>query len=219
MNDPSIASSAATAATPRYALPIVALVLSVAGLCLCPLAPIGCILGIIAWVRISKEPQLPGQVFAIIATFLPVATVPVVGILAAIAIPNFVKFQGRSKQGECKAALRTLHTQALAYRAEHSTFPSTFAELGWEAHPGARYSYFLSDSEVSPATAPQLNAADLDSHKAEIVTKQIFSAGPGAPDEFRAACVGNIDTDPTLDIWTISSDDPSPTEIQNDLLE
>ena len=36
--------------------------------------------------------------------------VAIIGILAAIAIPNFVRFQARSKQSEAKANLKSLFT-------------------------------------------------------------------------------------------------------------
>ena len=36
--------------------------------------------------------------------------VAIIGILAAIAIPNFIKFQARSKQGEAKTNLKSLFT-------------------------------------------------------------------------------------------------------------
>ena len=48
--------------------------------------------------------------------------VAIIGILAAIAIPNFVKFQCRSKQSEAKGNLKALYVAEESYRAEADTF-------------------------------------------------------------------------------------------------
>jgi prepilin-type N-terminal cleavage/methylation domain-containing protein len=41
--------------------------------------------------------------------------VAIIGILAAIAIPNFIKFQARSKQSEAKANLKAMFTAEKAF--------------------------------------------------------------------------------------------------------
>ncbi len=43
--------------------------------------------------------------------------VAIIGILAAIAIPNFVRFQARSKQSEAKVNLKSAFTAEKAYFA------------------------------------------------------------------------------------------------------
>jgi len=49
--------------------------------------------------------------------------VAIIGILAAIAIPNFIKFQLRSKAGEGKIALAGIRTAEESYFAEAGTYP------------------------------------------------------------------------------------------------
>src|SRR5437868_3673310 len=49
--------------------------------------------------------------------------VAIIGILAAIAIPNFVKFQCRSKQSEAKGNLKALFVAEESYRAEFDVYP------------------------------------------------------------------------------------------------
>jgi type IV pilus assembly protein PilA len=48
--------------------------------------------------------------------------VAIIGILAAIAIPNFLKFQLRSKTGEAKTNLAALRTAEEGYFAEYGTY-------------------------------------------------------------------------------------------------
>ncbi|HSB73778.1 MAG TPA: prepilin-type N-terminal cleavage/methylation domain-containing protein, partial [Candidatus Methylomirabilis sp.] len=59
--------------------------------------------------------------------------VAIIGILAAIAIPNFIKFQLRSKAGEGKVNLAAIRTAEESYFAEAGTymdFPSAPAAFG-----------------------------------------------------------------------------------------
>jgi type IV pilus assembly protein PilA len=48
--------------------------------------------------------------------------VAIIGILAAIAIPNFLKFQLRSKTGEAKTNLAAMRTAEEGYFAEYGVF-------------------------------------------------------------------------------------------------
>ena len=57
--------------------------------------------------------------------------VAIIGILAAIAIPNFIKFQCRSKQSEAKGNVKAIYTAEESYRAEQDKYINcTTAECG-----------------------------------------------------------------------------------------
>ena len=70
--------------------------------------------------------------------------VAIIGILAAIAIPNFLKFQLRSKTGEAKTNLAAIRTAEEGYFAEYGVFiPAVIAPAApacskqpWVAAPG-----------------------------------------------------------------------------------
>ena len=56
--------------------------------------------------------------------------VAIIGILAAIAVPNFVKFQCRAKQSEAKTGLKLIQVGEESYRGENDTYlGGTEAEL------------------------------------------------------------------------------------------
>ena len=48
--------------------------------------------------------------------------VAIIGILAAIAIPNFLKFQAKSKQSEAKTNLKGIFTAETSYFGENNTY-------------------------------------------------------------------------------------------------
>src|ERR1700687_4530042 len=69
--------------------------------------------------------------------------VAIIGILAAIAIPNFIKFQARSKQSEGKGHLKAGFTVQKASVQEKDRFSSLTGEVGFEPERNNRYAYFL----------------------------------------------------------------------------
>ena len=69
--------------------------------------------------------------------------VAIIGILAAIAIPNFMNYQCKAKQSEAKSALGDIRTMQEAYFAEHDGF-GTLDNVGWSINTTeARYSYTM----------------------------------------------------------------------------
>src|SRR5436309_14721317 len=69
--------------------------------------------------------------------------VAIIGILAAIAIPNFIKFQARSKQSEAKANLKAIYTAEKAYFQEKDTYSNEVGRIGFAPERGNRYAYDL----------------------------------------------------------------------------
>ncbi len=68
--------------------------------------------------------------------------VAIISILAAIAIPNLIKFQARSRQGEAKANLKSLFTAQRAYFQEKDRYLETINDLGFGPERGNRYAYW-----------------------------------------------------------------------------
>lgn len=76
--------------------------------------------------------------------------VAIIGILAAIAIPNFIKFQARSKQSEAKGNLKGLFTAQRSYFQEKDKYLQYFRGVGFAPERANRYMYQLGSEAVVP---------------------------------------------------------------------
>jgi type IV pilus assembly protein PilA len=152
--------------------------------------------------------------------------VAIIGILAAIAIPNFIKFQARSKQSEAKANLKAMFTAEKAYLQEKDKFSSYVGEVGFAPERNNRYAYFADsgqafDNRVGTvaSTTTTATAIEVDMFKGYVAQTVVTGTLPcsGAVGSsttaisFTGEAVGNIDTDTTSDVWSISTDSRSAT--------
>ena len=72
--------------------------------------------------------QLKGQKgFTLIELMIVVA---IIGILAAIAIPNFLTYQLKSRQAEAKTNLQAIKTSEIAFQAERGCYIGVAVEAG-----------------------------------------------------------------------------------------
>jgi type IV pilus assembly protein PilA len=88
--------------------------------------------------------------------------VAIIGILAAIAIPNFIRFQARSKQGEAKSNLRALFTAERSYYQEKDAFTTLINAMGFSPERGNRYFYRAGVTSPQKRSAPTLSPASTD---------------------------------------------------------
>ncbi len=118
-------------------------------------------------------------------------TVAILGILAAIAIPNFMRFQAKSKQSEAKTNLGAIGTTAEAWRTENDTYIATVAQLGWAPQGATRYGYSY-NALLLAANTTAGNCATSGAANAAAVA---------AATTFIAVANGDVDTDATCDVW------------------
>lgn len=76
--------------------------------------------------------------------------VAIIGILAAIAIPNFLNYQCKAKQSEAKQSLGSLAKEMQAYAAEPSVdaYASDIDNLNWELKGDNKYDYEITESDA-----------------------------------------------------------------------
>ena len=142
--------------------------------------------------------------------------VAIIGILAAIAIPNFLKFQAKSKQSEAKSNLGAIFTGELAYFGEQNQY-GNFPQINWSPSGTPRYHYQLGawnlagdNVNVGASTAGYTEAAWTANHN-NASDNNVALAGGGnptfattAPFVFWAGASGKISNSATMDGWEIN---------------
>ncbi len=118
--------------------------------------------------------------------------VAIIGILALIAIPNFMKFQAKAKQSEAKTNLKAFYTAAKSNFAESNTYAC--ARCNWLPEKGNLYKY-------------QVNATSSDDVAGSGGCTAQGATAAQATNAFTATAAGNIDSDTTAtdcDTWFIN---------------
>jgi prepilin-type N-terminal cleavage/methylation domain-containing protein len=106
--------------------------------------------------------------------------VVIIGILAALAIPRFMRSTTKAKMSEARQLLKQIYTMERAYRQENDVYTlngvsasaaagNAFADIGVEVGASARYTYAM----------------------------------VAAANTFTCTATANLDDDATVDTWTI----------------
>lgn len=126
--------------------------------------------------------QRKWSIFGLIFTIL----IPILGIVTAIFIPNYVRYQAKAQQSEAKIALMTVYASEKAYMVEYGAFNPDLAAVGIDPKSFGRYQIGFAQS--GPEFAK--NCADC------------VASGTS----FKAVAFGNIGSEGRLDVWTIDQD-------------
>ena len=127
--------------------------------------------------------------------------VAIIGILAAIAIPNFNRFQSKSKQSEAKANLKGIFTAAKSRFAEKDNYGSSFSDIGFAPERNNRYTYNYGAAVWNGrATSDTGTGGTAESCSGSVAS----SVAAAAPFTFVASACGNVDTDTFIDGWAIN---------------
>jgi type IV pilus assembly protein PilA len=144
--------------------------------------------------------------------------VAIIGILAAIAIPNFIRFQARSKQSEARANLKALFGAEKAYFQEKDRYSSIVVEAGFAPERNNRYAYFLATSvsqdsrsgtTSSTGTTATSISADVFKGYTNVTSPPALTCGGSLGvngNSFLGEATGDIDSDTTLDVWSVSTE-------------
>ncbi|SEM93230.1 prepilin-type N-terminal cleavage/methylation domain-containing protein [Stigmatella aurantiaca] len=101
--------------------------------------------------------------------------VAIIGILAAIAIPNFIRFQARARQSEVNTNLKSLFT---GLRTQQKKPPTSIRATGFAPERGNRYTYMIGDC----AATEDRTAIDAEQHNDDTcIGADVFKFGDGFP--------------------------------------
>lgn len=137
--------------------------------------------------------------------------VTIIGVLAAIAIPNYLRYQAKARQSEAKSNLGGFFVAQTAYYGEQSAYGS-FDQVGFTmAGTSNRYTY--RSGGAAPAGGVTSGTVDVDlitpggglaaAPENTVVAAQNSPGGALNPG-FTATATSNLDNDPTIDQWHVN---------------
>lgn len=113
--------------------------------------------------------------------------VAIIGLLASMAIPDYLKFTTRAKQVEAKSNLGAVFTAQTVYLTEYGTYSNLFTDIPWAPTGKPKYTYDLGSGQTVGAP-PTVSPENADA--------------PGAKqDSFTVLAYANLDNDLTVDTW------------------
>ncbi len=116
--------------------------------------------------------------------------VAIIGILAVIAVPNFMKFMAKSRRTEAKYNLEAIYKAETSYLGEYNGYSTSFVTIRWRPEGTIYYYTFSVGSELYG--------------RAEAAPAGMTMVPTATSVGFTACAWGNIDTDPTYDVWYIN---------------
>ena len=126
--------------------------------------------------------------------------VAILGIVSALAIPNFMRYQAQTRQSEARTNLSAIFVSETAYYGEQSVF-GTFDQIGYAlAGTTNRYAYRVGlGTTVNVDLLPP--GVGFDAGQNLIVASGLTAVpAPG----FTATATANLDNDIVIDMWHVN---------------
>jgi type IV pilus assembly protein PilA len=117
--------------------------------------------------------------------------VAIIGILAAIAIPNFIKYQLRSKRSEGSINVAAIRTSEISYQGSHDTFVSTTAQP--RASPD--------NAKIAWNNVGSCDYFDTLAWRPEGAVYFVYLVNGASANQFAASATGDVDGDGALSCW------------------
>jgi type IV pilus assembly protein PilA len=147
-------------------------------------------------------------------------------LLVTLVISGCNMVRGPRRDHECRSTLRSIMVAEFAFHSVQYRYTVHPHELGFAPSPGNRYAYVfdkvgdVTRRDEKPSPSPETSVGyGPDTEKRSITVEDLV---PKLPPEVRAtlglegtcpdcqltvACVGNLDDDPAVDVWTIATKD------------
>ena len=140
--------------------------------------------------------------------------VAIIGILTAIAVPNFKKYQAKSKQSEAKIQLAAIYAVEVSAQADYDSFATCLTDIGYDQPPRGYYTAGFNASFYTGVTSRGATCASSNFVAPTITLKaNTLSAAVAGTDldytlptssTFKAGASGNISSGlTTFDKWSI----------------
>jgi len=145
--------------------------------------------------------------------------VGIIGILAAMSIPDYISFNTRAKQTEVKVNLGGIYTTESSYFAENGSYIADGDKLGWTPEGRNLYFYQLSLDPLVICNAE--GGSNCFKGAGKDMASTVGGPDSNAPDpgasqlSFTAVAFSNLDIDPTIDTW-MTNDTKSIIMIRDD---
>lgn len=147
-------------------------------------------------------------------------------VLVLLSFTGCNLVRGPRRDHECRSTLRQVMALEFAFHSEKLRYTTHPHELGFAPGPGNRYLYLFDQQgdvtrrDGKPSPLPQDSVGyGPDTKKRDVTVEELL---PKLPPEVRAmlgvvgdcpncqltvACVGNLDEDADVDVWTIATMD------------
>ncbi len=131
--------------------------------------------------------------------------VAIIGILAAIAIPNFLKYQAKSRQAEARTNLGGVFVAQTSYFGEQARY-GAFNEVGFAlAGSSNRYTYRSGAAGAAGGVTSNTNGTDrIPQGIGTCCDPEGTTVARSSTNGFTATAAGNLDTDSAYDQWYVN---------------
>lgn len=148
---------------------------------------------------------------------LGVFALALLGALAAITVPNILKYRYKSKQAEAKYMLKVLLTKQQEHRAARGVWATHARDMVEFMVSGPRSSTcFMGDEGWGGSKSPEGKPLAFD-RLPDAVRARLKANDAKNGDDLYLACAVNLDEDLDLDVWVITLKDPVPSAAASDL--
>lgn len=163
-------------------------------------------------IKMLQQTLRPQKGFTLIELMIVVG---IIGILVAIAAPNFAKYQSKARQAEAKISLAAVYTAEKSFYSEYSSYIPSMDAIGYAAEGNKRF-YSLGWAAAFTGSVAGYNGTVANENIARTNFPAAFSdctitlsSDPAAaavdPQTFNAFAIGQLrDGLTTCDAWAIN---------------